>query len=193
MSRAWGIQLILAMSLLLLSSTRGATAERRHGEVHVHGIASINIAVEGTKAVVEFRAPAENIIGFEHEAKSESDRKKRDAALMRLRERGDRMFVFDSRLGCRSAEMKATIGGETPVGAEAQSGKREQTKDKTSGEHREVHASFSVLCDKPLAGSRVQFRVYEQFPEIHEAKVQVISDAQQSATTIKRDKGDVVL
>src|SRR5687768_17535571 len=181
------------MSLLLLSCDRGETAERRHGEAHVHGIALINIAVEGTKAVVEFRAPAEHIIGFEHEAKSESDKKKRDTALMRLRERADRMFVFDSKLSCRSAEMKATIGEETSMGAEAQSGKREQKKDKTSGEHREVYASFSVLCEKPLAGSRVQFRVYEQFPEIHEAKVQVISEAQQSATTIKRDKGDVVL
>ena len=193
MSRVWRSSLVSAVPMVLLSFGSGATAEKRHGHVHVHAVAAVNIAVEGTKAIVEFRAPAEHVIGFEHEAKSESDKKKRDTALMRLRERGDRMFVFDSRLGCRSAEMKATIGEETLMGAEAQSGKREQKKDKTSGEHREVHASFSVLCDKPLAGSRVQFRVYEHFPEIHETKVQVISETQQSATTIKRDKGDVVL
>jgi hypothetical protein len=89
--------------------------------------------------------------------------------------------------------MKAAVTGEESMSAEAESGKRERKKDKTSGEHREVRASLSVACDKPLAGSRLKFRVYELFPEIHEVKVQVLSDAQQSATTVKRDKADVVL
>lgn len=121
MNRAWGSEFILPLSLLLLSFDRGATAERRHGQVHVHGVASVNFAVEGTKAVVEFRAPAEDVIGFEHQAKSESDKKKRDAALIRLRERGDHMFVFDSRLGCRSDE---TTSARSPIRAKLTSAAR---------------------------------------------------------------------
>jgi hypothetical protein len=178
--------------MVLLSFGSGATAEKRHGHVHVHGIASINVAVEGTKAIVEFRAPAENIIGFEHEAKSQSDKKRRDAAFARLQEGRDHMFVFDPKLGCRSSEMKTAMAEKGSVGTEKRSG-NEQGKKQKSGEHREVYATLSVVCDKPLAGSRLQFGVHKLFPEIHEIEVQVLSDSRQSATTIKRDKGDVVL
>lgn len=63
---------VLAVSLTMLSYGVGGTAETRRHDAHVHGVAEINIAVEGTKATVEFRAPAESVMGFEHEAKSES-------------------------------------------------------------------------------------------------------------------------
>lgn len=61
------------------------------------------------------------------------------------------------------------------------------------GEHREVHGTFSVACDKPLAGTRVQFGVSKVFREIQEIKVQVVGDSGQSGATIKKDKGDVKL
>ena len=75
----------LGVALAMLSSDMGVAAEKRHHEAHVHGVAEINIAVDGSKADVEFRAPAESVMGFEHEAKSESDKKKRDAALERCK------------------------------------------------------------------------------------------------------------
>jgi hypothetical protein len=70
---------------------------------------------------------------------------------------------------------------------------QQQRDQKKTGEHREVHADFSVACAKPLAGSRVRFGVYKVFPPIHEIKVQVIGDSKQSGATIKKDTGDVRL
>ena len=183
----------LGASLLIFSFDVGAAAEKRRHDAHVHGVAEINIAVEGTKATVEFRAPAESVMGFEHEAKSESDKKKRDAALEQLRAKGGHMVVFDLKLGCKSSDMKTAI-----VEARADSTKAHASKDahkdqKKSGEHREVHGTFSVACDKPLAGSRVRFGVSKVFRDIQEIKVQVLGDSGQSGATIKKDKGDVKL
>jgi Protein of unknown function (DUF2796) len=179
--------------LLMVSFDVGAAAEKRRHEAHVHGVAEINIAVEGTKATVEFRAPAESVMGFEHEAKSESDRKKRDAALEQLRAKRDQMVLFDAKLGCKSSDVKTAIVEQKEDHTKAQSGKDAHKDQKKSGEHREIHGTFSVVCDKPLAGSRVRFGVSKVFRDVQEIKVQVLGDSGQSGATIKRDKGDIKL
>jgi hypothetical protein len=179
--------------LLMFSFDVGAAAEKRRHDAHVHGVGEINITVEGTKATVEFRAPAESVMGFEHEAKSESDKKKRDAALEQLRAKGSQMVVFDPKLGCKSSDMKTAIVEAKEESTKAQADKEAHKDQKKTGEHREVHATFAVGCEKPLSGSRVKFGVSKLFRDIQEIKVQVVGDSGQSGATIKRDKGDVKL
>ena len=177
---------VLLMGLTIgMSCAVAPAAEKRHSEAHVHGVAEINIAVEGSKADIEFRSPAESVIGFEHEAKSESDKKKREAALRTLQNKMNQMVLFDPKLSCKFSEPKTTVVEAKEERSKEQSGK--------TGEHREVRATSSVRCDKPLAGSRVTFGVTKVFPEIYEVKVQVLSDTKQSGATIKKDQGDVRL
>lgn len=172
-----------------VSCVVAVAAEKRRFEAHVHGVAEINIAVEGSKADVEFRAPADSVMGFEHEAKSDSDKKKRDAALRTVQTKMSQMVLFDPKLGCQFSGAKTEVVEEKEDQTKAQSGKGEQK----SGEHREVHGTFSIACDKPLAGSRVRFGVSKVFPEIQDIKVQVVGDSGQAGATIKRDKGDIKL
>jgi hypothetical protein len=178
-----------------LSSAVTLAAEKRHSEAHVHGVAEINIAIEGSKADLEFRTPAESVMGFEHEAKSESDKKKRDAALQTLQNKMNQMVLFDPKLSCKFSETKTAVVEEKVERSKESPGKtaHELGDQKKAGEHREVRATSSVTCGKPLAGSRVTFGVTKVFPEIHEIKVQVLSDAKQSGATIKKDQGDVRL
>jgi hypothetical protein len=188
-------RLILAPAFLFLMCLFGvaAAAQTRHHDAHVHGVAEINIAVEGAKATVEFRAPAESVMGFEHEAKSASDKKKRDAALELLQTSRDQMILFDPKLGCKSSTMQTNIVEEKEDHPKTPSGKGGHKDQKKSGEHREVHATFSVACEKPLAGSRVRFGVLKVFRDIQEIRVQVVGDSGQAGATIKRDNGDVKL
>ena len=188
MNCARELEAALVGLIIGVSCAIALAAEKRHFEAHVHGVAEINIAVEGSKADVEFRAPAENIMGFEHEAKSESDKKKRDASLRMLQTKMSQMVLFDPKLSCQFSDTK------TAVVEEKESKTAQEPKDqKKAGEHREVRATSSVVCDKPLAGSRVTFGVTKVFPEIHEINVQVLSDTKQSGATIKKDQGDVRL
>jgi hypothetical protein len=184
---------MLSVGLALFSSNKGGAAEKRRHEAHAHGVAEINIAVDGNKADVEFRAPAENVMGFEHEAKSESDKKKRDAALLTVQTKMPEMVVFDPKLGCKLSAVKTAVVEETEEGSKSQPGKsRHDPKDgKKTGEHREVQAKFSVACAKPLAGGRVSFGVQKAFRSIDQIKVQVVGDAKQSGATIKKDQGEV--
>ena len=185
----------LGVALAMLSSGMGGAAEKRRHEAHTHGVAEVNIAIDGSKADVEFRAPAESVMGFEHEAKSESDKQKRDAALRTVQTKINQMVVFDPKLNCKFSEVKTVIVEEEGEPGKSQSDKSAHGhKDqKKTAEHREVRATFSAACDKTLAGSRVTFGVHKTFPAIGEIKVQVLGDAKQSGATIKKDKGDVKL
>jgi hypothetical protein len=188
----FGCALSVALAMLLLTPA-GAAEKRRH-EAHVHGTAEINIAVDGSKAEVEFRAPAEGVMGFEHEAKSENDKKRRDAALRTVQTKMSQMVVFDAKLGCKFSDVNTALLEEKGESGKTQPGKDAHVhKDqKKTAEHREVRATVSVACDKPLAGSQTRFGVHKTFPAIHEIKVQVLG-AKQSGATIKKDKGEVNL
>ena len=57
-------------SLLTLTSVTAAQQP-----AHVHGIATLNLAMEGDKLEIEFVSPAGNIVGFEHEAVTAAERR----------------------------------------------------------------------------------------------------------------------
>ncbi|MBM4259891.1 MAG: DUF2796 domain-containing protein [Deltaproteobacteria bacterium] len=164
-----------------------AGAEKRHSHAHVHGAAEVNIAVEGKKVTIELRTASEGVMGFEHEAKSDADKKKRDAALKRVEEKFGEMIVLDKKLGCKSQ------GGNVTLVQTDEKGGKDAKSGAKSGEHREVRARYQYECDKAPAGSRVKFGITKVFPAIRDVKVQVLADAKQSGATIKKDRGDVGL
>lgn len=182
--------LILAAWMMPQAQLLGA--EHRHADGHVHGVAEINLASEGRTVVVEFRSPTEGVMGFEHEAKSTADIKKRDAALRLINEKFDQMVILDSKLNCKSSGAKVEIVRAGVPGPKHASHGGHQDHKK-AGEHREVFASFTYACELSPSGSRVRFGVTKHFPAIHELKVQILSDAKQSGATIKKDRGDVGL
>jgi hypothetical protein len=182
---------ISLLGIFLFIADPVTAAEKRHAEAHVHGVAEINIVVEGKKVTVEFSTPAEGLMGFEHEAKTDAEKKKRDAALKLINDKFSEMVILERKPGCRAEGGKVTI-----VRSDADDGedkKRGQEDHKKSGEHREVRATFNFQCQTNPVGSRVQFAVTKLFPDIHELKVQVLSDAKQTGATIKKDQGDVRL
>lgn len=162
---------------------------------HVHGEGEINIAVEGTRAKVELRAPSESIYGFEHEARSAADKKKRAAAMELLETRMHRMVLFDPALGCKFSDAKVVEKKEKGHGNEKRADKREKHShgDKHSAEHREVHAEYNVNCQRPLAGSVVRFAVTKSFPNLEKVRVQGLSEKKQSGVEIVKDRGNLQL
>jgi hypothetical protein len=179
--------LISALGIFALIADKGTAAEQRHAEAHVHGVAEVNIVVEGKRVVVEFHTPAEGLMGFEHEAKTDAEKKKRDTAMKIINERFNELFVFDKQSGCKSHSAKALIvRGDDH---DAKEKKRGADDRKISGEHSEVQAVYQFQCDRSPLGTKLIFGVSKLFPEIHEIKVQVLTDTKQTGITITNDKG----
>ena len=81
-------------SLLMLT---GVTAAQQ--SAHVHGIATLNLAMEGDELEIEFASPAGNIVGFEHEAVTAAERRAIRDAIEQLR-KGNELFDLPLAASC---------------------------------------------------------------------------------------------
>lgn len=149
--------------LLLLSAIALAANEPKG---HVHGQGQVNIAIQGKRGQIEFRAPAEALFGFEHEARSKADKRKKDQALRALDEKMSEMVVLDDSLRCNiRKEISEVIQGR---------------------KHIDVEAEFVIECENPLAGSSIEFNFRKVFPRLKKVKVDLIADdVQKSMETTK--------
>jgi hypothetical protein len=156
-----------------LSWAEAGTTKKPHQHgAHVHGTAAVNIAIEAQTATVELIAPAEGVVGFEHRAKSAADQKRQAMALDLLRNNIDSMVIFDPALGCRLSPTKVDVVQQDT-------------------EHAEVHGTFAVSCQAPLAASKVRFAFTKNFPRIQTVNVQLVGVTQQVGASIKQDKGEL--
>jgi len=165
----------LLLGVSLLAAAQAPRNRTKRVTSHEHGTAAINIAVETFGAVVEIEAPAEGMVGFEHEARTAAQKQRRDEALNKLRTRISEMVVFEPLRGCRFTVRKAEMvqhAGE---------------------EHAEIHAEYSVSCSGPLDGTDIRFGVTKVFPGVVSVAVQAIGASGQAGATIKNDRGAVTI
>jgi hypothetical protein len=183
--------------LSTIASVSAIAAEHRQAGKHVHGEGELNIAVEGMTALIEFRAPGDSLYGFEHEAKTDAEKKKQQAALALLKGKIHEMVILDKSLGCKFTPKRVAVveeGADDRAKPQEQKGRAgKPAEQKKSSEHREVVAEFSLKCQKPLSGANVRFGFTKAFPGLDELKVQALSGANQAGATIRKDKGSVKL
>jgi hypothetical protein len=157
----------------------------------------LNIAVESNTAVIEFRAPGESLYRFEHEARTDTEKKKQQAAVELLKGKIHELLILDKALGCKFTPKRVAVvaeGADRGKKAEEQKASPgKQAEQKKSSEHREVVAEFSLTCEKPLSGSTVRFGFTKAFPSLQELKVQALSGDKQSGATVRKDKGSAKL
>jgi hypothetical protein len=169
---ALAVMCCVVCGLGLSWAAAGTTQKRHQHGAHVHGTAAVNIAIEERTATIELTSPADGVVGFEHQAKSAADQKKQGMALDLLRNKIDSMVIFDPTLGCRLSPTKVDVVQQ-------------------DAEHAEVHGTFGVSCQTPLAGSKVRFGFTKAFPRIQTVNVQLVGMTQQVGASIKRDKGEL--
>lgn len=140
---------------------------------HTHGEATLMVGVEGRGGRIEFRAPGDDLFGFEREPRTAGERATQQRILDRLRSEGARLVRFSPSLGC-----KVPIDSVGIV--------------KSRAGHGDVFARWRIECQRPLAGSAVGFGLSAAFPGIERVSVQLLSDTAQVGRVIVRDRGTIV-
>ena len=162
--------MLRVLSLALLAA---AAVAQQAQKAHVHGSASLDLAIEGAAVTALFEAPAGALMGFEHAAKTPAEIKQRDEAL---------------------AKLKAGFGGMVLLPAAARCvWKPVQAGVHVHGAHADVEAEFTAACSGPLNRGEIAFAFSKVFPGIREVKVQLIGPGRQTGAVIKQDQGTVKL
>ncbi|AYF88688.1 DUF2796 domain-containing protein [Pseudomonas sp. JS3066] len=172
--------LALPFALLPLAVVQGHEHDHdhEHGSLgaHEHGVAQLNAVLDGKTLELELESPAMNLVGFEHEAKSDADKAKVAAARAEL-EKPLTLFALPATAGCKVKSQEL----ESPLfGADEHHDEHAEGHDH---EHSEVHAHYQFECAKPdelkaldLAG------LFKRFPATLKIQVQLIGpNGQQGA------------
>lgn len=117
---------------------------------HVHGIASLNMALDGKFLELEFHTPAANVYGFEHAPRNEVQLSQAREA-QRTLQKADQLFVLTPAADCRLGRVELELGSEDGyhheehVGHEhheekhAEHGNHHAHEDRGKDEHEQAH------------------------------------------------------
>jgi hypothetical protein len=177
--------------------------KRQHG-AHVHGIAALNLALEGKEVQVELDSPAANIVGFEHAPSSEADHAALDKAVATLKG-GDQLFRFNPEAGCRmeKAEVSSALLDEDHHGhghdhghgekeahdhdehQHEKHGHEEHGHEEHEGEtHSDIGAVYHFECDRPGKLTQLTVELFEAFPGTEKLNVQYVIESKQGAAEL---------
>jgi hypothetical protein len=163
---------------LLLAAPPAALAQ---GHAHVHGLAKLDIAVEAKMITVSFETPLDNLVGFERAPRTDSERKRADEAVNRLRD-GDAMFRFDPAAGCRLAGVELSSAAL----------KLGRTEAAPKDGHAELEGEWQFDCADATRAGFVEVGLFA-FNQLKRVQVQLALPKAQLKRELKRPHTRIVL
>lgn len=171
--------LLLALALLPLAAT--AHDDHDHGSLgkHEHGVAQVNVALDGTTLELELDSPAMNLVGFEHAATSAAD-KATVASIQALLKKPLQLFDAPAAANCNltSTELQSPLFGDTEA-------KHDDDGDHDGHHHADIHAHYQFTCSAPEALASLDFApLFKRFPATQKVQVQMIGPRGQQGTEL---------
>ena len=162
----------LAVLAAFLATPLHAGEEKRELSSHQHGHVELRVAIDGGTLSMEMEAPGENIVGFEHAAKTDEQKKAVAEAKAKLADAAA-LFTLTADAGCSLTSSEAEIHQE--------------------GEHNAFEASYSFACDDIAKLSSIETKLFALFPSIEEIDVDYATAAGQGSVELEADKPVITL
>jgi hypothetical protein len=191
--------IVLAASALVGSPAFASSAEGEHREhdAHVHGVAAMNLVVDGRELVLELETPAMNILGFEHAPRNDAEHRAVEEAAASL-ERAEEWLVPSPGAGCRleTARVESALLEHNDHAEGEEHGDQEEyeNEDKHAhGEdhdeaHTEFHVSYVFHCDYPAELDTLQVNWFGGFPGMEKIEVQAVTESRQIGGELTPDQ-----
>lgn len=175
----------ISASLLVALGTQPVAPEALAHQAHVHGLATIQVAVAGDKLAITLNTPLDNLLGFESAPANASQRRAVDAMVARLR-RSETVAVPSAGAGCVAGPVRlnapvlaGTSGHDTPSG----------NAPPANEEHANMEAAYVFTCARPEALREIEVRLFGELPRLKRIDVQIAGprgQASQRLTTKNR-------
>ena len=143
------------------------------GKAHEHGVAQLEVAVEGARISVRFESPMDNLVGFEHAPRTAAQRDAL-AGLAKTLENPLALFAPDEAAGCAVRERRAEsplLGGNAGGGG--------------SG-HSDLVYEFALECRDPARLGALEVRALSAFRSLRTVRAQVAGPAGQRTQTLSK-------
>ncbi len=150
-------------------------------EPHVHGQATLDVAVEGQVLAIALASPLDNVFGFERLPRTDAERARVRQAIASLRD-GAALFLPSPDADCRLEAAQVHFGalhhgltgeGEAPRG-----------KPQAEHQHADLDADYRFRCARPEALRSLEVRVFRVFPGVNRIAAQLATDKRQAGATL---------
>ena len=168
------------------------TAPAQAADAHVHGVATLQVALDGNRLDVDFSSPLDNLVGFEHAPRTD----KQKAAVRQMAERlnaPELWFVPNAEAGCKRTSVnlesavldRVLLSGAGPE-RKSSMAKPDARKDTKShaGEHSALSADIVFTCDRPRALSGLELKLFDAFPKLKRIDAQMAVTNKQKAAKL---------
>lgn len=158
-----------------------------HGQVHEHGAARLDIALDAKTLSLQFEAPLESLFGFERAPRTAAERQQVEAGLARLKS-AQQLFKLDPAAGCTLGRVELN-SAVLKLGSSAAA----TTPLATHGEHADLDASIEFTCKDMARLKSIEVGLFEAFTRLQRVEVQLATPQGQSKRSLKRGSNRIAL
>lgn len=185
--------------------------ETREMEAHVHGVSTLEIAIEHGVVEMSLLSPGMDIVGFEYAASSDADKDAVEAAIRTMLV-PENIVTLPAAAECRLGEVLAHLhAGDDHADDDDHDGHEAHAEDEehdhAHDDHAEdndhdhdggaTHSAFHVRyifeCEHPEALTKIGFPFFERFEHAAEIEAQYITETGAGAFEIDRDAAELTL
>ncbi|GGL99043.1 DUF2796 domain-containing protein [Pseudomonas asuensis] len=179
--------LLLALPFAVLPLTVAYAHDEHdhaHGSLgaHEHGVAQLNVALDNNSLELELHSPAMNLVGFEHKAQSDQDKKAVEMAKQQLAN-PITLFGIPAAAGCKVSKTdldSPLFGGAEEHHDHGHDNQAHGSHAKSEHDHEHAHsdidADYTLTCENPKALTALDLAgLFKQFPATHKVNVQAIT------------------
>ncbi|HAU4898498.1 TPA: DUF2796 domain-containing protein [Aeromonas hydrophila] len=181
-----------AVTLLLAAAAFGVQANHDehdgHGHgAHEHGHGHLNLVLDGNQLMIELQAPAADLVGFEHAAKSDEEKAQYAKAVAQLKQ-PDALFRFDPAAGCKLTQQEQQAAKEDhdhdhDHDHQKSDGKHDEHQHDDAG-HADVGAMYTYTCATPAKLTGLEATLFSVYPSLEKLSVQGILPSGQTAAEL---------
>lgn len=209
------MKIIRLVLLASVAATPLLAQETREMGAHVHGVSTLELAVEGSTIEINLLSPGMDIVGFEYEASSDADKDAVEAAIRAMLV-PENIVTLPEAAECRLTEVLAHLhtddddhdmdedhdhaeeAGHDHHAEGDEHAHEEHAEDADhdhdhGAEHSEFHASYSFACAHPEELTVIGFPFFDRFGNAQEIEAQFVTDAGAGSAEIGRDDAELTL
>ena len=161
------ILLKISFLILLISSICNAHSKKKSLDTHIHGISTLNIVQEGDTLLFEFEMPGNDIVGFEYEAKQESDIEQVKNAINILSNYKNLISPSGS-ADCKIQSYSANVINE--------------------GKHSEFISSYKFNCENISKLKIIYIKYFKSFENGKKLNIKILGEKKKSVYVIEKSK-----
>ncbi|MGY3945155.1 DUF2796 domain-containing protein [Aeromonas tecta] len=174
-----------AVTLLLAAAAFGVQANHdeheSHGHgAHEHGHGHLNLVLDGNQLMIELLAPAADLVGFEHAAKTDAEKAQYAKAMAQLKQ-PDTLFRLDPAAGCSLTQQELNAPKDDHDHDKADGAKDEHHHEDG---HADMGAMYTYTCATPAKLSGLEATLFTVYPSLEKLSVQGILPSGQTAAEL---------